>query len=215
MFNINKDTIITSDNHFGHKNINNFIPAREIFVKENKLKSFEDYMINEWNKHLSENKQILCLGDFSFKSATNYGNFISGQNTLIPGNHDMNAIDTYLSNGFDNVLTGLNIIENNIHFKAQDFDSKLLNCLIVSVDGIKIMFSHFPVFDNNPYDIKFKNITNKLEELFLDFNCNLNIHGHTHTLNAKESFCFNASIEATDFKFLSLGKILEISTPRF
>lgn len=212
---INKDTIITSDNHFGHKNINTFIPARELFIKTTNYSSFEDYMINEWNTHLENGKQVFCLGDFSFKSATNYGNFISGKNILLPGNHDLNSVDTYLSNGFNTVLTGLNIIENNIHFKAIDFDSQLLNCLIVTIEGVKILFSHFPVFDDNPYDIKFKQITNKLEEIFLDFNCNLNIHGHTHTLNAKESFCFNASIEATNFKFLSIEDILNKATPRF
>lgn len=215
MFKIDLDTIITSDNHFGHNNINNFIPSRAVFAKLHNYQSFEHYMIQEWNKHLEENKQVFCLGDFSFKSATNYGNFISGNNILLPGNHDINAIDTYLANGFKNVLTGLNVIEKDIHFKAQDFDSKLLNCLIVNIEGIKIMFSHFPVFDDNPYDKKFKEITNKLEELFLDFDCNLNIHGHTHTLNAKESFCFNVSIEATDFKFLSLREILSKATPRF
>lgn len=215
MLNITKNTIITSDNHFGHKNINNFVPERDIFIKNNNLKSFEDYMINEWNKHLNENKQILCLGDFSFKSATNYGNFISGNNILLPGNHDSNSIDTYLNNGFTNVLTGVNIIEKNIHFKAENYDFRMLNCLITEIEGVKIMFSHFPVFDDNKYDIKFKEITNKLEELFLDFNCNLNIHGHTHNLKAKEKFCFNASIEGTNFKFLSIEDILNLATPRF
>ncbi len=214
MLHIDKNTIIISDPHFGHTSINTFMPMREIFAKENKFRSFEEYMITEWNKHLEEGKQVFCLGDFSFKTHVNYGNFISGNNILLPGNHDHFSEDTYLSNGFKNVLLGLNLIENNIHFKSPDFDSRLLNCLIVSIEGVKIMFSHFPVFDDNPYDKKFHEITDKLNELFLDFDCNLNIHGHTHSLNAKEKFCFNASIEANNFKLLSIGEILEKATLR-
>lgn len=212
---LDENTVITSDNHFGHSKIVDFVPKRAEFCKNNNYENLDQYMIEEWNKKLSNNQQVLCLGDFAFKSVQSYGNLIKGNNILLPGNHDKNSIDTYLNNGFKHVLRGFNLIQKNRYFIEQgDTNDLMFNCLVAEINGVRILFSHFPVYDTNPYDKKFSNTTRKLEDIFEDFDCRLNIHGHTHLSDSDKDYCFNASIEAVDFKFLTIGEILERATLR-
>lgn len=205
---INENTTIVSDPHFGYAAINKFVPKREEFIKNNKnFRNMEDYMLKKWNE-ASAKHNVLCLGDFAFKGVQTYGNLLNGKNILLPGNHDKKSKEIYLKSGFQNIIQGVFIQENNYIFKLEDV-KPMLNCFIKEINGCKIMFSHFPVFDDNPYDKKFDPITKELENLFLHFKCDLNIHGHTHTTDSKEDFCFNASIDAIDYKFLTIKEILE------
>jgi len=73
------------------------------------------------------------------------------------------------------------------------------------------MFTHFPLFHECPYDKEkpFYRSIELLERLFLEYECDLNIHGHTHEVNSKFKKSFNVSVENIDFKPISLKEILE------
>lgn len=207
---ITADTILASDTHFGHTKIDTFMPMRKTFADQNGYKSFDEYMALEWIKR-SKQSNILCLGDFAFKSIQEYGKRVNirPDNILLIGNHDLKSKESYIEAGFGEVITGLNVSLFGLDFKYREEEEKYLNCFIKEIDGLKIMFSHFPVFDDNPYDAKFNPITSILERIFLEAECDINIHGHTHAFGSKEDFCINVSIEDTEFKFPTIGEVIE------
>ena len=71
------------------------------------------------------------------------------------------------------------------------------------------MFTHFPLFNDNPYDEKYKNITDILQYLYKELDCDFNIHGHSHSKGAKEDFCISACVEKIDFKPIKIGELLQ------
>ena len=83
-----------------------------------------------------------------------------------------------------------------------------VSCLIKNINGKRVLFSHYPVFNDNPYDEKFRNITNALEEIFNILNCDINVYGHTHSYIVGDKKCINACLEVNDFKPLKIEEIL-------
>jgi len=71
----------------------------------------------------------------------------------------------------------------------------------------RVIFSHFPIFDDNPYDKKYSIITTILEYIFKETQCNINIHGHTHSKIAKENFCKSACLELNNFEIWKEGEL--------
>ena len=206
---INRDTLISSDPHFGDRKIYEYMEKRINFIKNNNGQYLEHYMINEMNKR-SKETPLLILGDFAFKSIQTYGELIEGTKILLLGNHDKKSKEVYQNAGFDKLIIGINISLHGLNFKETDLNEVMLNCYIKDIDNVRIMFTHFPLFDDNKFDMKYNNVTERLEKIFKYFKCELNIHGHTHDKNAKESMCYNVSIEATDFKIFSIGDIIDI-----
>lgn len=164
---------------------------------------------------------MLHLGDFCMKSASsNFLKKLNGQKVLLRGNHDKGSYAYHISQGWHEVIEGV-----NLSLKTTDEEERLLciiqseiginrlaqslvNFLIMDYDNERIMFSHFPVFDDNPFDEKFKPIISVLEELYILTDCSLNIHGHIHSKLVKEPFCKNVCVEHYNFQPLLLNQLL-------
>lgn len=76
----------TSDLHFGHKNIIDF--CKRPFSDVNEMNQF---IIDEWNKKVSDLDVVYLLGDVSFVSVNKTCNLLDqlkGEKYLIIGNHD-------------------------------------------------------------------------------------------------------------------------------
>lgn len=207
---INENSYIWSDLHLGHKNILNFEPLRKTLLNENSsldlLTQHDNYFIEIGNSFSKENT-LLNLGDFSHNSTTDFLKRIIGKNILLRGNHDKNNKGLYEN-------FGIKVIDDAIFsLNGRDFvmskKEKMLACYITDIKGIRIMFSHFPIYDENPYDAKFKPISSILEELYNDFNCQINIHGHTHSKPSAFNKSYNVSVENINFKPKLIKDILE------
>ena len=98
-----------------------------------------------------------------------------------------------LGAGFDGNATGM----ENIY----------LNAVVCDVEGERIMFSHFPVFNRKPRD-RFANARDILDTAFRLAQCSLNIHGHLHSRESGNDFCVNVSCEKLGFIPRTLGEVL-------
>ncbi len=78
---------VTSDLHFGHKNIIRFENRPFESVEE-----MDDALINNWNKVVSNEDLVYILGDLSFYRPANTMDILrelNGKKILIIGNHDL------------------------------------------------------------------------------------------------------------------------------
>jgi len=215
---VHKDRYIIADTHFSHKNILLYEPSRISKMNIEGYNSFDRFLIDLWNDTINPNDSVLHLGDFAFKDGYKVAKKLNGKVTIIKGNHDKKThLDFYKSIGWrviDNVVIKLDVRDEIYHklkysFSKERIENPLLCCLIEKIEDKIVMFSHFPVFDNNPYDEKYTNVTEILEFLFLECNCDINIHGHIHSKRAKERFCLNACLEYNGFEIMSVTKIMD------
>ncbi|WP_331775378.1 metallophosphoesterase family protein [Sulfurospirillum sp. 1612] len=209
----NSPKFIIADTHFEHSNILTFEPSRAEKMRACGYEDFDAMIIDTWNATVKEEDHVLHLGDVSFKEGFKRTQNLKGQISLVVGNHDRSKhLRYYKELGWDvidsmrlDIPEGEAILkELNNTFSQKALHHKLLACWVMDLNGKRVMFSHFPVFDNNPYDIKYYGITQILEKIFVRANCELNIHGHTHSHGAKEPFCKSACLERNDFKLLAL-----------
>ena len=73
----------TSDTHFGHKRIIEL--AKRPFTS---TEDHDDQLISRWNCRVKNNDIVYHLGDFAFADHSPYLDRLSGQKTLVLGNHD-------------------------------------------------------------------------------------------------------------------------------
>jgi len=206
---ITLDTKITSDQHFGHNNIIRFEPCRQTQIMIDGFNSHDSWLLNNWNTQIEKNDNVLHLGDLLFKSRQETLKKLNGKIDLIYGNHEKQGVKTY--NLLNYVYRNQVLIYGENYSKNEN--DPLLSAAIEEIDGFRILFSHYPVFDNNMYDNQKEKIVkriNFLEKLYKEYECDLNIHGHTHSRKSKFKNSFNVSIEATNFKILTLKEILQL-----
>ena len=124
---------VTSDLHFGHKNIIKYEnrPFKDVEEMDKKL-------IENWNEVVSDTDITYVLGDFSWykgEKTNEILNQLNGKKILIKGNHDKNF---------------LNDKKFNINLFEAIYDYK-----VIKYDGIKYVLFHYPIaeFDgkNNGY----------------------------------------------------------------
>ena len=85
---------ITSDIHFGHKNIMSFCPVSRAFGKEDVVRMDEE-IISRWNSTVRPQDHTYILGDFAFcnpEKAISHLQRLNGTKTLIVGNHDAKLV---------------------------------------------------------------------------------------------------------------------------
>ena len=92
-------------------------------------------------------------------------------------------------------------------FGKQALKNIYLNAVVCDVEGERIMFSHFPVFNRKPRD-RFANARDILDTAFRLAQCSLNIHGHLHSRESGNDFCVNVSCEKLGFIPRTLGEVL-------
>jgi calcineurin-like phosphoesterase family protein len=86
-------TYVTSDCHFGHKNIIKYEPVSRPFSS---IEEMDEVLIERWNSKVKENDEIYILGDFSFHKVNKTVEILgrlSGKKCLIVGNHDNHLIN--------------------------------------------------------------------------------------------------------------------------
>jgi calcineurin-like phosphoesterase family protein len=203
---------VTADTHFGHTNILLYESSRLQKMMIEGYDSFDEYMIEVWNDTIKPNDKILHLGDFAFANGYKTAKELKGDVTLLVGNHDKKEhinfykkLDWKIIDKITLDIPKPHIVMNTLEneFTKEELNNPLLACLVCDTKDKRIMFSHFPIFDNNPYDKKYSKITKVLEYIFKETKCDINIHGHTHSHKAKESFCKSACLELNDFNFLT------------
>ena len=167
-----------ADPHFGHPNIIKYCKRPFIHVEE-----MDKVIIDNSNSVVTNDDELIIVGDLCLKSATYHNYYISkinklkGKKILIIGNHDDLRPRFYLSVGFYSVHTSLEI-------KIRDIDavvvhdpcfsvmnrSKLYICghvhdlffmqkNVINV-GVDI-HNYFPVSENYIYDLYLSNIKGK------------------------------------------------------
>jgi calcineurin-like phosphoesterase family protein len=212
---------LISDSHFGHVNVfEKFEPIRkEYTLKQGKesLQDFEYLMQRNWNTKVhNKNTTVLYLGDFcidkkqpgkSEENIKNNSRKLNGSKILIKGNHDKSENQIYLNNGWDFVIDKpVILLENDM--KVIDNAPHYTTCIITEINGKRIMFSHFGVHQyDERFEGKYQNDFRFLTNLYNDYKCEINIHGHSHSnaINSKKSF--NCSVETINFTPKTLMEI--------
>ena len=200
---------VVADTHFGHEFMLKVEPTRALMLKNSSKRNFDDLMIDRWNTQVKDDDHILHLGDVVFKNSPKLTKRLKGDITLLVGNHDSKEhIEFYKSIGWD-IIDDLRLLipkadeyisDIKDNFSQERLSHRYLACLVQDTEDERVMFSHFPVFDDNVYDKKkYKDIVEILEYIFIQTDCTINIHGHTHSRPAKESFCNSACLELNEF----------------
>jgi calcineurin-like phosphoesterase family protein len=87
-------TWITSDLHFGHKNIMKFCPQTRGHYKD--VDEMREDMISVWNQSVAEEDLVYILGDVAFLPAAEAVQImrrLNGRKILIEGNHDRKMLN--------------------------------------------------------------------------------------------------------------------------
>ena len=221
---IDLDTFIYSDLHLGQKGIEKWESNRLKHIKNDE--SLDDMCIRHINDVVKDNN-ALCLGDFAFKRVAEFTTLLNVSNTvLILGNHDDKA-ESIKFNNFKDVVNGVwNYKGYNggpIIWKLSNQDLTLVSALIYEIKSLnlKIMFSHYPLFYRDIEEMRneesSKLIISRqkyLEKIYELEECNINIHGHTHSKDTGNNHTrrINACLDYyDDFKPKTLRELLSLN----
>lgn len=120
-------TFITSDLHFGHKNIMKFCPQnRGHFTDTDQMR---EEMIRMWNERVSEGDLVYILGDVAFLSAADAVKImrrLNGRKILVEGNHDRKLL-------------------NDLVFRS--CFEEVHKYLWITYNGVQVVMCHFPFLE--------------------------------------------------------------------
>jgi calcineurin-like phosphoesterase family protein len=123
-------TFITSDLHFGHRNIKKFCPITRSKY-DNDTDRMNEQMIVEWNEIVEQEDTVYILGDVAFMSGSDAArimNRLNGRKILVEGNHDRKTLlDVNFRNAFSEIHKYLEVVHN----------------------GTFIVMCHYPIYDHN------------------------------------------------------------------
>jgi calcineurin-like phosphoesterase family protein len=117
---------VTSDIHFGHKNIMTFCPVTRARFN-NDVDFMNEQIIREWNEVVTVQDHTYILGDVAFCNAEKAAGFLrrmNGFKTLVIGNHDTKLIK-------DPVFRGC--------FK------EIAHYMTITHNGTRVVMFHFPI----------------------------------------------------------------------
>ncbi len=213
--NITLDTYIISDTHFGQDSVIIKEKIRKKIADKLKYKNHFDLMVDNWNNKIKNHDNVLHLGDVYFKNGLSYIKKLNGNKMLIIGNNDIKKINKLkkinwrMKNKIILDIPQKEKIKEKIKEKYGKIEDKIyLNGIIADIDGERILFSHFPVFNRKKND-RYAAIRDVLDDYFRFSECSLNIHGHTHSKDTENKFCINMSVEKTMLTPIKLKKILK------
>jgi calcineurin-like phosphoesterase family protein len=121
-------TYITSDLHWGHKNIMNFCPVSRARFR-NDVDYMNEAMVREWNDLIEPQDLVYILGDVAFlpaPKAVEYMRRLNGRKILVQGNHDRKLLQDA---GF------------------RDCFEEIHHYLDITYNGTKCVMSHFPFLE--------------------------------------------------------------------
>jgi calcineurin-like phosphoesterase family protein len=123
-------TYITSDLHWGHKNIMKFCPVSRARFRDD-LDYMNQTMVREWNDLISPEDLVYILGDVAFlpaAKAVEYMRRLNGRKILVQGNHDRKTLnDPVFRNCFEEIHHYLDINYNGtkvcmFHYPIAEWD---------------------------------------------------------------------------------------------
>lgn len=88
-------TYVTSDLHFGHKNIMKFCPITRARFRDD-VDYMNELMVKEWNEIVEPGDLVYMLGDVAFlpsAKAVEYMRRLNGDKILVEGNHDRKLLN--------------------------------------------------------------------------------------------------------------------------
>jgi calcineurin-like phosphoesterase family protein len=213
-----------SDTHFGHvKVFEKFEPIRKTYTLskgKQTLKDFEDLMVENWNETVFDSDTLIHLGDVCIdkmnptKTEENLAISLKleGESLiLIKGNHDKSDNSLYYQNGWNFVIDCPVILLDNP--KIIDNAPGLAHCIIIDINGKRVMFSHFGIHQyNENFEGKYREPFRYLTKLYNDYKCDYNIHGHSHSNAINSEKSFNCSVEVINFTPKKLTDIFAVLT---
>jgi len=119
-------TWITSDLHFGHKNIMTFCPVTRARFK-NDVAYMNNAMVEEWNAIVEVEDTVYILGDVAFMNGSDAAkmiNRLNGTKILVRGNHDRKTL--------------LDVNFRNAFAEVHDY-------LDINYNGTKVVMFHYPI----------------------------------------------------------------------
>ena len=120
------NTWVTSDLHFGHKNIMSFCPNTRARFR-NDVDYMTEQMVKEWNDLIEPADTVYILGDVAFLSGMNAALVmmrLHGIKILVEGNHDRKTL-------------------MDVNFRAQF--KEVHKYLDINYNGTKIVMFHYPI----------------------------------------------------------------------
>ena len=123
-------TWVTSDTHWGHKNIMSFCPVTRARFR-NDVAYMNEQMVIEWNAMIAPEDTVYILGDVAFLPAAKAAEYMmrcNGSKILIEGNHDRKTLqDPGFRACFREVHKYLDVQFNEIkvvmfHYPIAEFD---------------------------------------------------------------------------------------------
>jgi calcineurin-like phosphoesterase family protein len=120
------DVWVTSDLHFGHKNVIKFCPATRPYKDAEEM---NEAIISDWNSKVKDNDLVIIVGDFSFMNLENTLSILrrlNGKKILVIGNHDQKLMQSHT------------------------FRNEFILCkdlLSINIDSQKYIFCHYPIFE--------------------------------------------------------------------
>lgn len=121
-------TFITSDIHFGHKNILKFCPKTRPYSS---IDEMDEAIISQWNKIVPPDGLVYILGDVSYREPSHTARIfdrMNGEKILITGNHDYKALK---------------------HKVFRDCFKELHQYLEITVNKHKVVLFHYPIAEWN------------------------------------------------------------------
>lgn len=129
-------TWFISDTHFGHRKLLEFYKNREQLAggtNEEAIERFDSAMVERWNSLIGRGDTVYHIGDFgggTTESSIKVLRRLNGKKQLVPGNHDRKLVQ-------------------NAEFLRQWTVVHPYSYKEVSVEGQKIVLSHFPMWEWN------------------------------------------------------------------
>lgn len=173
---------------------------------------FHDTMLTEkWNAVVGPNDTVLHLGDFAFRGIEENTKNLNGKKILLRGNHDLKNNRTYIDAGWMDVIESVKMVVGRNTFEKTPRSSKYWNGLFIGIEDETVLFSHYPIYNHNEWDVKkYGDITDMLTEIYEDIGGTVNIHGHTHTKLSDGDCCINVSIEhCTGLTPMRIGDVIK------
>ena len=185
------DIWVTSDTHFGHKNIIKF--CNRPFDDPDAM---NQYMINEWNKKVKPDDIVYHLGDVALGKIADTLPLVAqlnGRKSLVPGNHDrcFPTNKDYNTRWWD---------EYKQYFAIQPLFS---NIMLPKRNKLIVGLCHFPRSGDSHADDRFDKYRPRTWDGPL-------IHGHVHDQWVIKGDQFNAGVDVNEFEPVMLDNALDI-----
>ena len=214
---ITRDTFVIADTHFGHKNVTEFEPSRQVATVDGGYENQEEMLIDKWNSVVGPDDHIIVLGDYAWKGIKEYTRRLNGKIELIVGNHDRRGSHAYMDAGFQYVYHTIIDSTSGSYSWSLGNDNPYLSAAVVKVGSQRILFSHYPIDFYEDYYTKqrTKDLTETIKELtdtVSTLGITINVHGHTHSKIVPDTDTLrylNVSCENLDFTPIRVGDLLE------